>query len=519
MQALQTHIKKANNNSPYLNQFDPHAVEIAPNQKRTYSHKKDNQLALHGRGDGYCWAQTDEDLTIAVPIPAGSGKHEVALIMEPRFGPARKLALRARFWPQPLLLGELHAAVEASECMWHLSADGNVVIDCPKIDVALWPTPFAPPLSLEHTQGNVEPVESVPIAGRLSEGEVSVPAMVQRLGQRPQELDVLNQCCASLLSFAQNDIVETSHDSEHIESPSHVIEMCNARVVPILIRGLRLHGHRRQVQSNVWQLLMAMMGGRTFVKKLISDTGAVDQLLKPAISANLDDEEITLLLLLALRALLPICNPKNFVLDGGILLIGEAITKYSKSDVVVQVGCEILAMLSSLNTTCRTTIIGMHILPTIFDVLTDGMHEPFGALIAQLSRVEDKKMRSALMEQAPLARVCQLASIISPSAPEALVYVSRALHMYMSDAPHACTFYESGAANALACACKLQETHSMLRDEVSCTLEAAMLILSEATSKPAPEDADMTTLLDAIGEFVLEARPTCDDAVPERGEE
>ena len=53
-----------------------------------------------------------------VPIPEGTSKSEVLLQMTPRHGPATKLVLRARFWPTPLLVGELHAPVEAAESMW-----------------------------------------------------------------------------------------------------------------------------------------------------------------------------------------------------------------------------------------------------------------------------------------------------------------------------------------------------------------------------------------------------------------
>ena len=103
------------------------------------------RIPVAGAGDGFEWTQSDAELTISVPVPAGTGKNEVLLQMTPRFGPARQLVLRARFWPRPLVAGELHAEVEASESMWHLDEKGDhVVIDLPKISEALWPAPFAP---------------------------------------------------------------------------------------------------------------------------------------------------------------------------------------------------------------------------------------------------------------------------------------------------------------------------------------------------------------------------------------
>ena len=91
------------------------------------------RIPVAGAGDGFEWTQSDAELTISVPVPAGTGKNEVLLQMTPRFGPARQLVLRARFWPRPLVAGELHAEVEASESMWHLDEKGDhVVIDLPQ---------------------------------------------------------------------------------------------------------------------------------------------------------------------------------------------------------------------------------------------------------------------------------------------------------------------------------------------------------------------------------------------------
>ena len=62
-----------------------------------------NPTPREGDGDGYRWTQSESELTITVPVPDGTSKTEVALQMTPPFGPAQRLVLRARFWPQPLL--------------------------------------------------------------------------------------------------------------------------------------------------------------------------------------------------------------------------------------------------------------------------------------------------------------------------------------------------------------------------------------------------------------------------------
>ena len=77
--------------------------------------------ALHpprvGTEAGYEWTQSEAELTLTVPLPEGTSKSDIVLQMTPRFGPAQTLVLHARFWPLPLLCGELCGQVEASETM------------------------------------------------------------------------------------------------------------------------------------------------------------------------------------------------------------------------------------------------------------------------------------------------------------------------------------------------------------------------------------------------------------------
>ena len=70
-----------------------------------------------GTEAGYEWTQSEAELTLTVPLPEGTSKSDIVLQMTPRFGPAQTLVLHARFWPLPLLCGELCGQVEASETM------------------------------------------------------------------------------------------------------------------------------------------------------------------------------------------------------------------------------------------------------------------------------------------------------------------------------------------------------------------------------------------------------------------
>lgn len=247
---------------------------------------------LAGAADGYRWTQSETDLAIAVPVPPGTSKTEVMLQLTPRHGPATRLVLRARFWPQPLVVGELHAAVEAGECMWHLSADAmEVVIDMPKVEPELWPSIIKPLAALGHSTASAPPPP--PVAGGIlpsavaavaaaASGEaragtasvagsvdgvavaaasVRLDVVVQRMGQRPRQLGVVSACMAILQAAIDPDTharaaaVAGAAGSAAKPDPGGIgtaavptpreaadaaaLTALNARVVPLLLRAVR----------------------------------------------------------------------------------------------------------------------------------------------------------------------------------------------------------------------------------------------------------------------------------------
>ena len=125
-----------------LGGWPPKAPEPEPPRKRPPKESSALMLSptpLSGEGDGFTWTQTATELTITVSVPENTQKQEVMMQLAPKFGPAQQLALRARFWPLPLVSGTLHFPVDASEATWHLDTNNKVTIDLPKIEEKLWP--------------------------------------------------------------------------------------------------------------------------------------------------------------------------------------------------------------------------------------------------------------------------------------------------------------------------------------------------------------------------------------------
>ena len=121
--------------------WPPKAPELEPPRAKP---KPSEQLIvsptpLSGEGDGFTWTQTENELSITVHVPEGTQKQEIMMQMTPKFGASQQLALRARFWPLPLVSGVLAFPVDASEAVWHLDTHSKVIIDLPKIEEKLWP--------------------------------------------------------------------------------------------------------------------------------------------------------------------------------------------------------------------------------------------------------------------------------------------------------------------------------------------------------------------------------------------
>ena len=109
--------------------WPPKEAELEPPRKpqpKATSALMLSPTPLSGEGDGFTWTQTETELSITVHVPEGTQKQEVLMQLQPKYGPSTQLAVRARFWPLPLVSGTLYAAVDASEATWHLDTNNKV---------------------------------------------------------------------------------------------------------------------------------------------------------------------------------------------------------------------------------------------------------------------------------------------------------------------------------------------------------------------------------------------------------
>ena len=442
-----------------------------------------------GDGGGYRWTQSETDLTIAVAVPDGTTKSEVLLQLAPSHGPATRLVLRARFWPQPLVAGELHAEVEASECMWHLSADTHeIVIDLPKVRPSLWPAILAPLPAIASKPAPPPVAGGVPHAA--AEGAPPPPArldvVVQRMGQRPRDLAALRECIAAIeanidpaspaaaeAAAAQTavraagggggdggaDAGSAVAVSAKEAADGAVVAALNARAVPLLLRAVRMHGQLREVTADAWRLLCSLMRGRGFVKKIAADGGAMGLLL-PALRSHMRDAPTAAQLVLAVRMLLPAVPPKPFVLDGGVETLCDAVRAHP-TGAVAGVGVRALQMLASLNDVVRASVLEAEVLRKLLvaietvgaraDADADGgasaaeeaaLVGPTVGLVAQLAR-GDAPLLARLRLQAPAAEVLRLC-VRQAGSEEVQADGARALAGLIGDAASAAELVDGG---------------------------------------------------------------------------
>ena len=454
------------------------------------------RIPVAGAGDGFEWTQSDAELTISVPVPAGTGKNEVLLQMTPRFGPARQLVLRARFWPRPLVAGELHAEVEASESMWHLDEKGDhVVIDLPKISEALWPAPFAPlpalaapPPAATATGG--EPaadddgpriVEVEPTGGGESDdlGSLGVARIVQLMGQSPRALPLQLRGCAALMRQLGAD-------------DGAAVAAGNARAVPVLLRALRTHGQHAELQSDAWRLLLAMGRAQPYLRRLIVDGGAMGLLLS-ALSAHQTDERAHLTHLLAIRALLSSFSPKAFVEASGVELLCEAVLQRPTSLAHAEAAAGSLHMLSGVNNVVRRKVINARVLPPLLALLggaaagRPSTHETVLGVLVQLLKVDDEYSRESLVEQAAVAAVAASLAAL-PAAAAVQAEGCRALAALLLSPPQARALVDSGGAAAAVAAAAAHADVAAVVQEATNLLEAAIVLLCDSLNESPPTE-------------------------------
>ena len=220
---------------------------------------------LAGEGDGFTWTQTENEISITVHVPENTQKQEVLMQLNPKYGPSQQLAVRARFWPLPLLSGTLHFPVDASEATWHLDTNNKVTIDLPKIDHQLWP---GTPAVFTHGPGPLADYQ-MPALPSNEEGDeatgsdasraliagVAPETVVQKMGQRPYDLDAQMQGCNLLVELIDTD-------------PGKCLGAANARALPVVLRILRHFGHKADVQLCAWRTLVTLVEAQNFLRKV-----------------------------------------------------------------------------------------------------------------------------------------------------------------------------------------------------------------------------------------------------------
>ena len=165
-----------------------------------------------------------------------------------------------------------------STSRWHLSKQGHVVIDCPKMAEALWPAAFQPPRALaaapepspvEQTGGvggavvaaEVEVAAREPAAAAAEASALdaagaaevarSAPArLVQGMGQHPASLALQLRGAKALASALE----AVPRDAE----PRLALAVVNARGVAVLLAALRRHGQHAELQREAWRTLHAL---------------------------------------------------------------------------------------------------------------------------------------------------------------------------------------------------------------------------------------------------------------------
>ena len=267
---------------------------------------------LSGEGDGFTWTQTENEVSITVCVPEGTQKQEVMMQLTPKFGPAQQIVVRARFWPLPLVSGILHFPVDASEAVWHLDSGCRVTIDLPKIEEKLWPgTPavftsgpgpladYAIPALPADDPSATGVDASADSSTRTLVVGVAPESVVQKMGQRPNDLPTQLQGCAVLSTLLEVE-------------PAKSLGAANARAIAVLLRILRVYGQKAEVQLATWRPLLLMVQAQPFLRKLLIDAGGM-RLILSGLDACRPDETVLTQLCLGCQMLLPSTPPRPFV--------------------------------------------------------------------------------------------------------------------------------------------------------------------------------------------------------------
>jgi hypothetical protein len=291
---------------------------------------------LSGEGDGFTWTQTEAELIVTVHVPDGTQKQEIMMQLTPKFGPAQQIALRARFWPLPLISGVLQHPIDASEAVWHLDTNCKVTIDLPKIDEKLWagtPAVFTSgpgPLAEYRMPELLDSADEVGGAAATGGGGaaaadsphalvagIAPECVVQKMGQRPNDLEAQLHGCHLLSQLIGAD-------------PGKSLSAANARAIPVVLRLLRYFGHKPDVQLAAWHTLVTLVEAQPFLRKVLSDEQGM-KLTLAGMDAHKASEAVLAQLSIACRLLLPATPPRLFVEAGGLEVLVESIRQHPAS--------------------------------------------------------------------------------------------------------------------------------------------------------------------------------------------
>ena len=496
--------------------WPPKAPEPEPPRKAPTMESSAMMLSptpLSGEGDGFTWTQTEQELSITVCVPENTQKQEVMMQCQPKFGPAQQIALRARFWPLPLLSGTLHFPIDASEATWHLDTNNKVTIDLPKIEEQLWPgtppvfTHGPGPLSeyqmpallsdggdVEATGGKVVKEESKALVAGIAPESV-----VQKMGQRPNDLQIQLHGCALLVELVDTD-------------PGKALGAANARALPVLLRILRYFGHMPEVQLAAWRALITLVEAQPFLRKVLMDQGGM-KLVLAGLEAHRADEAVLTQLAVGCRSLLPATPPRPFVEAAGLELLVESINAHPKGVQLGEVAGSCLHMLSAVNNIVRRMILRMEVLKPLLEQCDankthQGIHEVAIGLTVQLSKGDQACMQLFAMQMNIGVLLPLLARF--PEAGALQADGARALATLLTSESAVLDLIAREGLTQLLGLSNAHGESSPVGNEVVNVLEQAVCAMCEAVDEEAPDDeldaAGMVDLLNEMAEAAHERK-------------
>ncbi|XP_050226344.1 protein BOBBER 1-like [Mercurialis annua] len=108
----------------------------AGEEKTAEKEKKTLLVPNNGNGldmENHAWTQTLEELTVTIPVPAGTKSRNVVCEIKKK---SLKVALKGQ--ETPILDGELFATVKVDDCFWNLEDNKTISVLMTKFDRQNW---------------------------------------------------------------------------------------------------------------------------------------------------------------------------------------------------------------------------------------------------------------------------------------------------------------------------------------------------------------------------------------------